>query len=214
MLAVWVGEWDDGGGWVMGRELRNKSREGMMMVRPAFDLTLAAALFLTAFMVPSASLACEPADPIETLDDPVVMGADCSFSNGGTYDQEGATEAVNVGGSVIGQKYYSGGACSNFEQLLVVDCGRGEAILIEGLEVDAMVGGGYDRAIAPLQRPQGPIGLTSKTTISGLAQLSDANGFTYTLNVLGLSQRESRRNQYDPFCGCKLFYPDSAGAQN
>ncbi|MGL4236976.1 hypothetical protein [Tabrizicola sp.] len=164
--------------------------------------------------LPTLGFACEPAPPVETRDDRLVTGPDCSFRNGGTDDKASAAGAIDIGGSIVGQKYSYLDACSQREELLVVDCTRVEAILINGLEVEPAVPSGYASSIAPLQKPKGPIGLTPKTTIAELARVSEANDFTYTLNVLGLAQKESRRNRYDPFCGCKLFYPDGAGAQN
>jgi hypothetical protein len=181
------------------------------MVRPAFDLPLAAALFLAVFMMPVASLACDPIIDPNAPDLAVTTGPDCRFSNGGIDDTVSGAAVVDIGGGKIGQKLEINLYCGTAEELMFVDCTRGEVVTLAG-GYSGSEGGVSNSSIALIQAPQGPISLRPSTTVAGLAALAESNGIAYSLSTLANLAAQKQTNQFDPFCGCKIFYPDSAGA--
>jgi hypothetical protein len=120
---------------------------------------------------------------------------------------------IDIGGGKTGQKLSTNLYCGTAENLMFVDCERAEVIVLEGAYTDSS-GGVSNTSIAPIQQPQGPIGLRASTTVADLAAVAAGADIGYTLNIFAELAREKPRNRFDPFCGCKLFYPDSAGAQN
>jgi hypothetical protein len=102
-----------------------------------------------------------------------------------------------------------------------------------------MLGG--DLMIKYIQPPFGAVGISSKSTAESVSAAAQMAGYEWSsdiLNDLNVSNAEkldwlkmgegdadlqpflryaksrSGRRQFDAMCGCKIFYPDSAGAQN
>jgi hypothetical protein len=159
------------------------------------------------------SLACEPAVDPFPRDLRVEALPDCSFQNARETDDLSGNPVVDIGGGRVGQKLVENRICGTGEQLMFVDCARAEVIVLDGAYTDS-TGGVSNSSIAPIQQPLGPIGLRPSTTVADLAAVAAAEDIGYTLNIFAELDREKPRNRFDPFCGCKLFYPDSAGAQN
>ena len=98
----------------------------------------------------------------------------------------------------------------------MVDCLSLEGILIDGLEVrnGGYIGGaGPDVIVDLLYSPKGKIRLTKSVTIEKLAAVSRAEGYDFTTNLQAAFATEKKKNRYNPFNGCKIFYPDSPGAR-
>ena len=165
------------------------------------------------FAFAGVSLACDPVIDPNARDAKLTTLPDCGFSDGGADDTSSGAPVVDIGGGRIGQKLSTDLYCGMTERLMFVDCERAEVIVLEGGYIDHS-GGVPNSSIALIQRPQGPIRLRSSTTVAELAVVADGADIAYTLNIFAELNRERPRNRFDPFCGCKLFYPDSAGAQN
>lgn len=190
------------------------------------------ALALACCVLPSASMGCEPGTNAETRADlmtPIDLRPDGSFNV--IVD----TRAMELGGGVFSAMVLSGGAirdlgegrtgqkisdyygCSgDDERLLFVDCNALEAIIIEGIEKpDAVIieGRGPSTSIAEIQYPKGPIGFTKDTTVSKVEAIAKKHRFGYSRDVYGDYDFLSKNKRYNPYQGCKIFYPDSPGAK-
>lgn len=96
-----------------------------------------------------------------------------------------------------------------FQDLLVVDCTTGSAILVGGL-----LNGPDDDVLfsaRALQPPYGPLALTPATTIPDVAALAAREGWSVVTDVPAFAIRRGPQNAFDPFMGCRIFYPGSAG---
>jgi hypothetical protein len=175
-----------------------------------------AALFtaLTLACLPSVTTACELAEqPAGWRDEPIRVGADCSYENAGHtfYNDVTGSAAVKVGNGLIAYEVTQLSNCGYSEHLVVVDCNSGEMIGIEGKAWENGTFGGTRASL--LYPPKGAVRLNAKTTIDGLVTLAERKGYTYWLDVEARLAALKKKNRPNPNCGCKLFYPDSAGAQ-
>jgi hypothetical protein len=160
---------------------------------------------LTLFVLgPAATLACVPPDSSRVpVDRPITLYSDGSFIDASEDDDWYALRAGparDIGGGRVGQIITSG-YCQPLEQLLFVDCTTGSAIIVDG-----------NLSTRDLQPPYGPLALTSATTVADVASLGAREGWTVRTNVLELASAHGRRNHFNPFFGCEIFYPGSVGA--
>jgi len=178
---------------------------------------VAIATALTA--APAALWACTPIDPNRTIfDNPVVIAADGSF-DGASEDESVSFLRGNpvrdIGGGRTGQIIETnGGSCGLFQSLLFVDCTRGEAIMVNGIMPVTQPEDGMDvlESTRALQPPDGPLALTPATSVAEIAALARRQVWRFEGDVPGMIARMSPQNRYDPFIGCKIYYPGSAGA--
>ena len=161
-----------------------------------------------------------PEAPANWRDAPVKVGADCSFAQAGEthYGYLSGNAPLDVGNGRIGQRWlHDNGPCASGESLVVADCNTMEIVRISG-QLDpknpiVMSGGGEMTSVDHLYPPMGKIRLTTSTTVGDLIVTAEREDYDYVTNVMGYLAKLKPRNRFDPFCGCKLFYPDSVGAQ-
>jgi len=164
--------------------------------------------------LPALAMACELAEqPAGWRDEPIKVGADCSYENAGASfnNPRSGSAAVKVGNGLIAYEATESNACGYNEHLVVVDCNSGKMIGIEGRGWENGTFGGTRASL--LYAPKGGIRLNDKTTLDKLADVSKRRGYTYWTDVAARIGALKPRNRSNPYCGCKLFYPDSAGAQ-
>ncbi|MEX0284805.1 MAG: hypothetical protein AB3N23_09355 [Paracoccaceae bacterium] len=165
-----------------------------------------------------AALACEPLPPQPLwADKRIKVEGNCAFTQAeGHYDTSiWGNKAIDIGGGKVGQKVNEAAVCRVYERLVVVDCNAGQGIFVEGVvdpQDNVDLGGGPSTSIAVIQHPKGPIRLTSTTTISDIAAVAQRAGLTYTTDLTQDLSRMKKRNRYNPYCGCAVFYPGSTGA--
>lgn len=177
-------------------------------------IRVSALLFLTAS---APAFACEPAvGEGPDIDRKVRVGAQCEYSMATQYDRDmyaTGRPVVDIGGGKIGQRHEEGHACSAGEALMFVDCTSAEVITIRGRYLVNNGAAPTVQSVTALQKAGGgPIALGPQTTVAELARISDKHQFEYTLGADTYASVEIR-NRIDPYCGCKLYYPGSAGAQ-
>ena len=149
----------------------------------------------------------------------ILVKVDGSFENAAVDDNNYVflgKPIVDLGNDRVGQRIVEGGGCAARETLLVVNCKTLEMIKVFGIYDKSQtveIAGFSDLPIDPILYPQGPIRL-SKMDVPEIASVAQRSGFEFTLDVAGDIQKMKKRNRYNPLFGCKLFYPDSAGAQN
>lgn len=165
------------------------------------------------------AMACEPLPPHMVRDPGIKKSWDCSFTDAqpGYHGPMFGGPAVAIGNSKFAQKLtavYDSGLCGvEREQLLVIDCQSGEDVLFEGRPVDED-NPDSGTEIRSLQPPKGPLAMKRTATIDGLATAAKRAGIDHRRNaVRQLAASAVRRNRFDPYCGCKLHYPGSAGAK-
>jgi hypothetical protein len=164
----------------------------------------------------TASHACTMSMPPIWLDMPILIMQDGSFKWAGEelWDSKEGSAPFDVGNGKVGQKLYRGdGNCNQMEFLLVVDCISVEHIVIEGLDDQKGLISPYSTSVDLLYPPKGKIRLTESVTISDLAEVSGDEGYTFTTDLQSALETKKKRNRYNPFNGCKIFYPDSPGAK-
>ncbi|MEM8850577.1 MAG: hypothetical protein AAGE03_11150 [Pseudomonadota bacterium] len=60
--------------------------------------------------------------------------------------------------------------------------------------------------------PEGPLSITQDTEISMLRAAAEEEGFEVEADLLGRISEMKPSQRYDPFFGCRIFYPESRGA--
>jgi hypothetical protein len=144
---------------------------------------------------------------------------DCRFENGLEHDKFQGGAAGDAGRGIIAQglRFSEGGP---LKQAIVVDCNTKKVAWLGGpITEQGPTTCGWDYIErAPLLKPEGVLDLREGANFEEL--LSIAKSLNVSVEVAPdtftpKSQRNSvkLRDRVDPFCGCKIFYPDSAGAQ-
>lgn len=128
---------------------------------------------------------------------------------------------VDVGGGRVGQ-VVSGlpdAFCPNDERLLFIDCTTSEAILLDGRSrkipesMERLLMGAGPPTVRQIQPPYGPIGLTKDITVGEVAAIATKHEIGFTRDLEVMSANVIKRMRYNPYQGCKIFYPDSPGAK-
>ena len=178
-----------------------------MRAFPAYALALAAA----------PAMACEPPlyDPL-FRDKPISVAPDCSFTEAGEYPGQfiGASQAQDIGNGLVGQVVTTSQECASMQALLVASCTDGTSMIIDAPVGNPPVsrGGPFDRDIKDLYAPRGKLRLYKDGSLAQLQAQARKYGYEHTTDVNGRMKDWKKKNRYNPFCGCALFYPESAGA--
>jgi hypothetical protein len=195
-------------------------------------------LFLLALGLAGPVAACEAL--VDTRDNRMRIAADGSFANGNIADPSGIPLSFPAGRPVdapafnglhdmaqgnpvrdrgkgrIAQKIvFSNSGCNASEALLFVDCNGPQAILIFGvLPPDKISPAGMSvTSVAAIQPPLGPITIRATSTVDDLARTARRAGIEYLVSPGPLFAGTPERDRYDILSGCRLFYPDLAGAE-
>jgi hypothetical protein len=174
------------------------------------SVVLAASLLLA----PVAASACTPPPP-GTPDLPVTLYSDGSFTHAETpedFSSFSGRPVRDIGGGRVGQVLqYS--ACDTAQWLLFVDCTTGSAIMVAGIYDEEEAARGIPMSTTALQATQGgPLGLTAATTVADIQALALRERLTVETDVLGYAAERGPQNAFNPFYGCRIFYPGSVGA--
>jgi hypothetical protein len=143
-----------------------------------------------------------------------------SYFGEGEFDAASGHAIQDRGNGRVAQLVaFSTYACSGTEAILFVDCEAAKSLLIFGeLSPEELRGGGIAGFIWPtiknIQPPHGPISVTETSTVDSLAKTARRHKIGYLIDAKRVFSGVRKRDAYDTRLGCKLFYPDSAGAQN
>ena len=163
--------------------------------------------------LPSMTFGCEPPDDMLTAPDPrIEIRSDCSFVDNGPGGNIEGFPVRDRGNMRIGQRIATAYFCGRYEELLFVDCSAKELVVLQGKPNPTDLGA-YN-IVDQIQKPKGPIEITGSSTVSGLINTAEGSGIGYYTDLVARLNRDKRKNRFDPYCGCKLFYPGSAGTQN
>lgn len=179
-------------------------------MRPLRTVALALA---TALLAPAAQ-ACLPPDPDLAEDRPLVTYSDGSFENAASDDvgySFSGRPARDVGQGRVGQIIVAA-TCQASHSLLFVDCTTGSTILVGGVPGGPEEDQYLAASARALQPPYGPLALTGSTTVAEVAAVAAREGWSVVADVPGYAAMNGPRNAFDPFMGCKVFYPGSVGA--
>ncbi len=187
-------------------------------------------LLLCLLAMPAMALECSQRSFVyPDADLPTNVGRACSFENAGSMspvlqkadgtkfktmrnDNTIGARAKDRGVGIVTQVISTHELCSHSEVMIIHDCKTGESIALHGLSgpkvdgyqaVDMKYAVGKD-GIIDLYRNQPLTDFVSKARKAGLK---------VTDRVTSLQDGWAETNRYDPFCGCKHYYPDSAGAK-
>jgi hypothetical protein len=184
----------------------------------SYRLTHRIAAIVITCLFASEAFACEPRlyDPVEfaKADTPLKLATDGSFENASAQLMEIGHAVRDRGNMRIAQRLEYRGVCGPSEALLVVDCSTADLIVLHGKPgPDSFsLGGALSTTIQQIQKPLGPIDVTSEVTIPELIEIAKKNDIDYYTDFISRQKQEKRKNRYDAYYGCKLFYPDSVGA--
>jgi hypothetical protein len=155
-------------------------------------------------VAPVGALACSPAFPIKNLRTSVA--ADCSFQNAGDIDNFiNGNAAVDLGRGRIGQEIFPG---SLARELMVADCTTSEVIAITPPDIPGTeTSCGFDTDLSVITPPKA--NYSNRSAMSDIVADARARGLRVNLAIQYINDRFRKRDQFDLFCGCKLFYPDS-----
>ena len=174
-------------------------------------------LCMAAMWAASAS-ACQPSEkPTGWFDKRISVSKDGSFENAedNFYQTITGAAVLDIGGGKIGQRIRLDHFCGYGEKLLVVDCTAAKLIVIQGrVNPDQLddFGGGPSYSVTMLYPPQGKVRLSPKTTIDILVNLSKSEGYEFETDPEVAFGGGKKKNRYNAFGGCQLFYPDSLAA--
>jgi hypothetical protein len=174
--------------------------------------------FVLALLCSGPLHACSVVFSSNWRDKPISIMPDGSFDHA-EEDQGygmGGRVPIDIGNGKVGQRLvYSDPSCSFPERLLVVDCTSLDGIVIDGLvDFDEPgLGGGNSYSVDLLYPPKGKIRLTKSVTIGELAAVSRAEDYDFTTDLQAAFATKKKKNRYNPFNACKIFYPDSPGAK-
>jgi hypothetical protein len=185
------------------------------MIQHSLALSAARGALLTvvALLVPAWAAACPPPDPARVRDDALVAYSDGSFENASADDRWSTLRGRpvrDIGGGRVGQiiEYEQ---CGTAQYLLFVDCTTGSAISVGGLWTGEP-GEAVSTSTSLLQPPHGPLALTGSTTVAEVDALAVQQAWHVERDVLAWAAARGPRNMFNPFLGCRIFYPGSVGA--
>jgi len=148
---------------------------------------------------------------------PVTTGEDCSFVNGGIYDNFSGGPAISVGD----KRFYQvlGTEAGQVTDALVVDCGqRLVTRVMSGFiknenYAQGSCGNEFGDRFA-LLAPKGALTLTEGATLQDFERIAEATGKVQVDGTLLALTKDlqgknlPKRDRIDFLCGCKLLYPD------
>lgn len=196
------------------------------MARPKYRASGWSVLAMLIGLGPAAGWACSPLDPERRQEDrPISVAPDGSFVDAAEEDVWiGVTgrPVRDIGGSKVGQVLEVSEDCLVYQILLFVDCATADAILVRGLrhpeggawwtERSGPFGWPIMQSTQALQAPDGPLALTPNTTVADILALAAQEDMDVFDDVVEFVSDIAPHNRFDPFLGCRMFYPSSRGA--
>lgn len=185
------------------------------------------------FCVTAASVSANAANACEPVLDPrspseirlsskrVAVDSQCRTINAGVKDWKSLGPARDLGNGVIQQ------VLGNEDQsrVLLADCNIREATILRGKVTSTTeTSCGLEFTFAALDGQNAMMRFDSGASYQELIDLALAKGaaeispseyfFKFSKDWETKLYPVSRKDRFDLLCGCKLFYPDSAGAKN
>jgi hypothetical protein len=153
----------------------------------------------------------------------VAVDRQCRTINAGVYDHLSLGPATNLGHGRV-QQVLDG---SDQSRVLLADCNTREVTMLEGPVTHVQEGDFCDPpnvTHADLSGENAIMSLAVGTNLHELVDLATANGaveqnpneifFTFWIEAGSKRRNVSAKDRFDLLCGCKIFYPESAGARN
>ena len=180
-----------------------------------------AALLVVSSVIAGASYSCEVAT-IPQRDLRTKQNPDCSFVGAGQNDWISGYSARDIGNGKVAFRLADDSSCGPQEKLVFVDCDTAQSIAIRGAMDPKMAALlkpgvvellGVDERIKFIQPPFGPIRVTEASTVASLAKTASRANYKSLTDLPEWISSFKRRDRFDLFCGCKVYYPDSEGAK-
>ncbi|MEP3948518.1 hypothetical protein [Ascidiaceihabitans sp.] len=135
----------------------------------------------------------------------------CSFYYAGANDMGAGKDAVDQGNGLVSQElsfFFASG-------MAVVDCTSATSAIVwaKNPPQDEQTSCGETLPISAHLPPTGALDVSGIGSVAGLVQFAATNGFRTTADANDLNKNQRRKDRFDAFCGCKLHYPESAGAK-
>jgi hypothetical protein len=161
------------------------------------------------------ALACSYSGPWIDINWRVDYARDGSFRNGGEDDRTVGEAPFDLQGGRIGQVIASSGACWSVEYLLIADCNSLEMTVVDYVprypgDEDVIFQG--SATVDELLPPDGLLTNVSDKTILEMRRYLIRNGAGDGNDLLRVNREEKPRDQFNPFAGCTVLYPESRGA--
>lgn len=147
----------------------------------------------------------------------VKYASDCSYVNGGVHDDYFGAAAKDGGKGRVLQFTFRRDDYAKSDMLIsvsVADCTEQSFVVLDGVLTEAGSSCGPEYALKNDILPNGPIDLSAGQDMDGFeAHLEKHNASYSRYNGSELEEAWMRRDRLNPYCGCKIFYPDSPGAR-
>lgn len=140
---------------------------------------------------------------------PVIQRDSGSFVGGGRRGKP----AFNLGNGRIGQVVIDEGNCLSVERLVLVDCNLLEMAAVDSVPAD-LPDGIFQGSFSVQQwlPPNGTLSDVAGEQIKKMSAHLMAKGARPANEIFRANKQQDPRNQFNPFAGCKRFYPKSKGA--
>jgi hypothetical protein len=149
----------------------------------------------------------------------VAVDRQCKTINVGVYDDWSLGPATDLGNGRVQQVLED----TDQSRVLLADCQTREVTILRGAATEAgETSCGMAYSYGAVTGDNAPMSLSVGANLHELVDLAAAKGITeidpvdsffrFTSNE-GSGQAVGRKDRFDLLCGCKLFYPDSPGAQ-
>jgi hypothetical protein len=161
------------------------------------------------------ALACSLSNPLIDINWRVAYANDGSFRNGGENDEVTGQSVFDLQGGRFGQVIGVSGPCEYKENLLLADCNAVKITVVDylpGIPSDepVILQGAF--TVDDLLLPNGLLAQVSDKAIPEMRRYLIQNGAGDANGLLNVNAEEKPRDQFNPFQGCKVLYPESPGA--
>lgn len=163
---------------------------------------------------------------------PTTYGLQCSFALGGTLDDVNGPPAIQAGNNSIAQILHQSAGCYPNSYLLYVDCESQEMVFLESNVADFGFGPGVvpdeykstsEPVVVPFARydvgvhldPNGPIDIHASGGMADVIETASSENVQVHsgLAAEALIDELFGADEFDPYCGCRVHFPNSAGAR-
>lgn len=173
----------------------------------------------------AAAVACSPAPNERAYSEKNGICGVTHFAN--EYGSEGLSDAIDLGKGFVSQLFYDGTACGYAHSQIVSDCSKAQAVVfgpssyagamteeeeaILASEPFAVLSASVESSAASAQH----LSLVEIKELAKQARMINADIVSISGTVIGISNTTREpEHAYDFSCGCKHYYPNTAGANS
>ena len=139
-----------------------------------------------------------------------------AFTGAGKRDDVPGDRFVDMGSGLVRQTITVQGTClSDIESVMFVDCITAQIAFVQAPNEDDLAEGEALEGESPLEKMLPPDGLLTEPFKRGFSEIkvfAAEHALLAPPWLLDLNANEEKKDRFDPFYGCKIYYPDMPGA--